>query len=57
MKTTTELATYLGVHPNIIRSFVKQGKLKAIQLGPRTWRFKDEDVKDFMDNHSSMVGV
>ena len=38
--TTQQMASILGVHPRTIRVWVKDGKLKEINLGYRTKRYE-----------------
>lgn len=42
--TTKELADYLGVHVKTIRTWVKAGKIKEMNLGYRTKRYSLESL-------------
>ncbi|ASJ79734.1 excise [Mycobacterium phage TarsusIV] len=43
-----ETAEYLGVHPNTVRNYIAEGKLKAVRLGPRLIRVERDSVEALM---------
>ena len=46
----SEVAHFLGVHPNTVRRWEKSGILKSYTFGLRhNLRFKQEDVLNFLD--------
>ncbi len=54
MLTTTEVARFLGVHPNTVRHWADQGLLGAVRLGPRRdRRFTRQELSRFIrsDGH------
>jgi excisionase family DNA binding protein len=49
MYTTTEMARFLGVHPNTVRNWSDQGLLRAVRLGPRRdRRFTRQELNRFI---------
>jgi excisionase family DNA binding protein len=57
MYTTSEIATFLGVHPNTVRNWADQGLLHAIRLGPRRdRRFTQEEVDRFTKGNADDEG-
>ena len=49
MLRTSEAAQLLGLHPNTVRRWSKEGILKSYRISPRgDRRFKREDVDDFL---------
>lgn len=48
--TLKQVAELLGVHPNTLRNWDKDGTLKAIRIGKRRlYRYKKSDVLKFLD--------
>lgn len=48
--TLKQVAELLGVHPNTLRNWDKDGTLKAIRIGKRElYRYKKSDVLKFLD--------
>lgn len=45
--TVEQIAQELGVHPDTIREYIRDGLLIAVQL-KRTYRIKREDYEDFL---------
>jgi excisionase family DNA binding protein len=45
--TVEQIAQELGVHPDTIREYIRDGLLTAIQL-KRSYRIKREDYEDFL---------
>ncbi|AZV00833.1 excisionase family DNA-binding protein [Mycobacterium phage Malec] len=43
-----ETAEFLGVHPNTVRNYIAEGKLKAVRLGPRLIRVERDSVEALM---------
>lgn len=51
--TVEQIANELGVHPETIREYIRDGLLPAVQL-KRTYRIKREDYEKFI--HSRYTG-
>ncbi len=45
--TVEQIANELGVHPDTIREYIRDGLLKAVQL-KRTYRIRKSDYEDFL---------
>ena len=46
--STTEAATYLGVHINTIRRWIKDGDLPAVRLNRRRYRIRVTDLDSML---------
>ena len=48
--TPEEVAEYFGFTPTWVRKMCREGKLKAVKIGPkgRQWRIKWEDVEELL---------
>ena len=52
--TVSQAARSLGVHPNTVRKWSKQGILKPYRVGPRgDRRFRREDVERLLETRSA----
>ena len=51
--STTEAAEQLQVHRVTIVDWIKQGKLKAYQFGPRCYRIRRVDFEEFIAARST----
>ena len=49
--TVEEVAKYLRLEPETIRSMAREGKLPAIKVG-RVWRFRRKQVKEWIHGKS-----
>lgn len=47
--TVEEGASYLRVHPQTLRRWIKAGKVKAYRINRRTIRVKKEDLDSFIE--------
>lgn len=47
-----EVASLLRAAPRTVQLWAESGKLKAFKLG-RGWRFRQEDVKDFLEDRQN----
>jgi excisionase family DNA binding protein len=45
--TVEQIANELGVHPDTIREYIRDGLLNAVQL-KRTYRIRRSDYEDFL---------
>jgi excisionase family DNA binding protein len=45
--TVEQIAQELGVHPETIREYIREGLLKAVQL-KRSYRIRRSDYEDFL---------
>ena len=45
--TVEQIATELGVHPETIRDYIRDGLLKAVQL-KRSYRIRKTDYEEFL---------
>jgi excisionase family DNA binding protein len=46
--TVPEVAEWARVHPKTVYRWIKQGKLEAIQFGPRTFRVPEDAISKFL---------
>jgi excisionase family DNA binding protein len=56
--TVLEVAEWARVHPKTVYRWIKDGKLEAIQFGPRTFRIPEDAIGQFLNkNGYSKSGV
>lgn len=48
LQTVKETAEYLGVSVRTVRSYIADGRVKAVRLGPRMVRVEKESVDALM---------
>ena len=48
MLTVRQVATKLEVHPETVRTWLREGKLKGIKIGARLWRIPEEALDEFL---------
>ena len=46
--TTHEVAKLFGVHPQTVRRWARDGRLREIRPGPLTVRFSAEDIRSLI---------
>jgi excisionase family DNA binding protein len=46
--TVSEVAEWARIHPKTVYRWIKDGKLEAIQFGPRTFRVSEDALSRFM---------
>ena len=46
--TVPEVAEWARVHPKTVYRWIKEGKLEAIQFGPRTFRVPEDAISKFL---------
>ena len=46
--TVPEIAGWARVHPKTVLRWIKDGRLEAIQFGPRTFRIPEDAVGQFL---------
>jgi len=46
--TVPEVAEWARVHPKTVYRWIKDGRLEAIQFGPRTFRIPEDAVVQFL---------
>jgi len=46
--TVPEVAEWARVHPKTVYRWIKEGKLEAIQFGPRTFRVPEDAIGKFL---------
>jgi excisionase family DNA binding protein len=46
--TVPEVAEWARVHPKTVLRWIKDGRLEAIQFGPRTYRIPEDAVGQFL---------
>lgn len=51
--TTAEVAASFRVSSETVRAWVEDGRIPAIRLGPKTFRFRRADVEAFIAASSS----
>jgi excisionase family DNA binding protein len=47
--TVPEVAEWARVHPKTVLRWIKDGRLEAIQFGPRTFRIPEDAVSQFLN--------
>lgn len=47
--TIFEVSEYLKMVPEVIRRYIRAGKLKAVKFG-KEYRVKEADLKEFIEN-------
>ena len=53
MLSVRQAADLLGVHPDTVRRWCDEGRLRYYQFSPRGWRrLSTEDVNTFMREHA-----
>jgi excisionase family DNA binding protein len=50
--TVEQIARELGVHPETIREYIRDGLLKAVQL-KRSYRIRRSDYEDFLQRRET----
>ncbi len=48
--TTEQVAELLQIHINVVREWLKKGKLPGIKLG-REWRIDPRDLEEFLEKN------
>ena len=46
--TALEVAEWARVHPKTVYRWIREGKLEAIQFGPRTFRVPEDAIGQFL---------
>ena len=46
--TVIEVAEWARVHPKTVYRWIREGKLEAIQFGPRTFRVPEDAIAPFL---------
>ena len=59
--TVLEVAEWARVHPKTVYRWIREGKLEAIQFGPRTFRVPEDAIGQFLrqtgyENQPSISG-
>jgi excisionase family DNA binding protein len=49
--TVLEVAEWARVHPKTVYRWIKDGRLEAIQFGPRTFRIPEDAVGKFLNKN------
>jgi len=49
--TVLEVAEWARVHPKTVYRWIKDGKLEAIQFGPRTFRIPEDAIGKFLNKN------
>lgn len=47
--TIKETSSVLRLSPQTVRKLIKSGQLKAIRVGWRGWRVKEEDLEKYLE--------
>lgn len=53
--TTDDLAEMLGVSKRVAQEWAQKGKVPAIKLGERLWRFRRSDIEAWLAGHANEV--
>ena len=52
--TVSDVADLLSIHPNTVRTKLKDGELKGIKLGDKAgWRIEQADLNEYLDGISN----
>ena len=51
--TVPEVAEWACVHPKTVYRWIRDGKLEAIQFGPRTFRVPEDAIQPFLHKTGS----
>ena len=51
--TVIEVAEWARVHPKTVYRWIREGKLEAIQFGPRTFRVPEDAIGSFLHQAGS----
>jgi excisionase family DNA binding protein len=54
--TVEDVACYLRLNPETIRVMARRGELPSIKLGKRVWRFKTNEIKDWLELQHEVLG-
>ncbi len=46
--TVPEVAEWARVHPKTVYRWIREGRLEAIQFGPRTYRIPEDGIRQFL---------
>jgi excisionase family DNA binding protein len=49
--TVLEVAEWARVHPKTVYRWIKDGRLEAIQFGPRTFRIPEDAIGKFLNKN------
>lgn len=49
-----QAAEQLGVTPNTVRTWLRDGSLKGIKLGKKIWRIKESELLDFINRETKI---
>ena len=49
MMSPHEVACQLEVPAATVRQWLRKGNLRGIKLGPRLWRIREEDLRNFIE--------
>lgn len=49
-----QVAEQLGVTPNTVRTWLRDGSLKGIKLGKKIWRIKESELLDFINRETKI---
>ena len=55
--TVLEVAEWARVHPKTVYRWIKDGKLEAIQFGPRTFRIPEDAIGKFLNKNGYSKSV
>ena len=48
LRTTKAAADYLGVTVNTVKNYARQGKLPVVKFSSRAYRFRLDDLEEFI---------
>lgn len=49
--TVLEVAEWARVHPKTVYRWIREGRLEAIQFGPRTFRVPEDAISKFLNKN------
>lgn len=50
--TTNEIAEILRVHQRTVQRWISSNRLKAIKVGPKILRVRQQDLNEFLENQN-----
>ena len=53
--STHEVAARLGLHPNTVRRYVRDGRLQATIYSPTHWRYSEAAIQGFIAAQNTQV--
>ena len=49
-----EVAEQLGLTPNTVRTWLRDGSINGIKLGKKIWRIKEKELQEFLNREAKL---